>query len=587
MASNRVLFPFLFFLLFIMLFPALLYYFTAAHTIQANDSSELLASAVNLQVAHPPGFPLFSWLYHLPLTLGDAQSVAYRGSLFTAFLALLTLLCLFKLCTHHGQSPLVSCLALLPLATSHLFWKYAIIPEVFMLNNLIIALFFYLYFTQNNCPLLLTIIFALGMCNHHTTIFLLPPLLHAHYKLPLKKIFLHIFVMATIVALFYYSLLLLHPNSRFSWGLLQTPLDIYNHFLRKEYGSFQLHGHSFAAATTFAPLPIIYFFFQSILLDLWPTLLLAVITLLSPIALNRKILITLLSFVLYLIIFFSLSNLPLTQEWIPILERFFLFPMLLLVILACIGVAKAKNHFLLLGVSLVISTSINLYQNFQKNDYSQNTIIEDYAKNLMAMIAVNNKTPVIIANNDTQYFSLLYLQAVLKINPHALIFSQGMFFDLQLYKKLAPLYPKINFPQTVPSDKDILKHFIIPNLAFADFYLFKNFNDSKNFKLTFLPLARKIEEGSQLYFDESSRSQLSFRHSPSLITHRNPSYFVEQELFSEYAYFYLAYGKHHGGAKAIHAYKKALALVPYCLPALTNLCILEASNELCTTRSFK
>ena len=64
-----------------------LYALTTAPSVAGGDSGELLAESCSLGTAHPPGYPLFTLLYHIPLTYMPAYlSPAMWANLFTAML---------------------------------------------------------------------------------------------------------------------------------------------------------------------------------------------------------------------------------------------------------------------------------------------------------------------------------------------------------------------------------------------------------------------------------------------------------------------------------------------------------------------
>lgn len=153
-----------------------LFLFTLAPTVTFVDSGELIVSAANLGVAHPPGFPLYLLLTHLAtlLPIGNvAQRVHFASAFFAALAVALAYLVTIEaiLTWHHratkpdsGKSRprkiqdslpdgticiagLVSgCLT----AFSCTLWSYATIAEVYTLNALLILLVFLLLLRWRN-----------------------------------------------------------------------------------------------------------------------------------------------------------------------------------------------------------------------------------------------------------------------------------------------------------------------------------------------------------------------------------------------------------------------------------------------------
>ena len=125
-----------------------LYALTTAPSVAGGDSGELLAESCSLGTAHPPGYPLFTFLYHIPLTyMPIYTSVRPCGRIY------------LRPCwvREHQQSyarsrekHYVVRRPVRPLdqgasagylfAFSPLVWQYHCTSEVFALNNLLVAL---------------------------------------------------------------------------------------------------------------------------------------------------------------------------------------------------------------------------------------------------------------------------------------------------------------------------------------------------------------------------------------------------------------------------------------------------------------
>jgi hypothetical protein len=146
----------------------ILFLYTLAPTVTFVDSGELIVTARNLGVAHPPGFPLYLLVAHLAtlLPLGNvAQRVHFASALSAALavsvLYLITLEILLFLQTRSAKrnsgkprswkQPVIAlerypfipglvagCLA----AFSRTLWSYATVAEVYTLNALLILLTF-------------------------------------------------------------------------------------------------------------------------------------------------------------------------------------------------------------------------------------------------------------------------------------------------------------------------------------------------------------------------------------------------------------------------------------------------------------
>jgi transmembrane protein TMEM260 (protein O-mannosyltransferase) len=121
--------------------PALAAYVASLNpTVPAGDSGELIAVAATLGVAHPPGYPLYTWLGHLWLTLVPWGNVAWRLNLFSATCGALAAGVLALAVLKLTRSTAAALVAAWTLAFSAPSWKYAEVAEVFVPNALLASL---------------------------------------------------------------------------------------------------------------------------------------------------------------------------------------------------------------------------------------------------------------------------------------------------------------------------------------------------------------------------------------------------------------------------------------------------------------
>src|SRR3954447_6813102 len=128
-----------------------------------------------LGTAHPPGYPLYSWLSHLFVTIVRIGTVAYRADLFSAVTAAVACALTFVLGRQIGADRRASACAALALGAGASFWRSAVFAEVYSLAALIVAATMSLLLAWNgrNRPGLLlgaTGLFALGLGNHLTIV---------------------------------------------------------------------------------------------------------------------------------------------------------------------------------------------------------------------------------------------------------------------------------------------------------------------------------------------------------------------------------------------------------------------------------
>src|SRR6478609_4334574 len=132
-----------------------------------------------LGTAHPPGYPLYSWLSHLFVTAARIGTVAYRADLFSAVMAALACAVTCVVSRQIGAERRASVCAALALGAGVSFWRSAVFAEVYSLAAVIVAATMALLLAWNGrsrAGLLLgaTGMFALGRGNHLTIVGLVP-----------------------------------------------------------------------------------------------------------------------------------------------------------------------------------------------------------------------------------------------------------------------------------------------------------------------------------------------------------------------------------------------------------------------------
>jgi tetratricopeptide (TPR) repeat protein len=237
--------------LFLFLCTLGLYYKTLAPTATLVDSGELISACRLLDIAHPPGTPLYVLIGHLFSRL-PWRSVGWRLNLMSAVFAALTVAAVFLLTLKASRLALLSlrtlsppksvtkkkerrgkaakagrpiqelrpvaadvartsglltlaapAVAALTFATSNTLWSYATVTEVYTLNTFLVALILLLAFrlaetttstTKDSSgkeaflyPLAL--VFGLGLCVHHVSVLFLAPAL-AYFLFKNRAIFL-------------------------------------------------------------------------------------------------------------------------------------------------------------------------------------------------------------------------------------------------------------------------------------------------------------------------------------------------------------------------------------------------------------
>jgi hypothetical protein len=381
---------------------AVLYFLTAPVSVQTGDTGELVTNAYYLRVSHPPGYPLYTLLYHLPTRILGPGNPFQAAALFTAMLSVLWIgLLAFRTRSYDALVLLGA------LATSLLFWRYSVLPDVFSLHLLFLVLVF-LAFQEPQLlerPWMIFLI-SLGVANHHTIVFAFPLFLFALARLGWRRKLLQCLIFGLLSGSLYFTLLLFDTNHPGSWGHMEDLTSVVRHFLRSEYGTFQLANRLAEKADWPAMLG------DALIMDHWALFLLWAFLLVrhrATIAANGLRLVVLgLSLLAYMIVFLAAGRINLSLRGESVFERFLLHPTLFLYFLA-FSVLYRGQVVLPIWLRLLVLANIvlNLNTNFKFNDYSENFAIEDYTINSLKTVSPG---AVYFAMGDTEGFATYYVQ---------------------------------------------------------------------------------------------------------------------------------------------------------------------------------
>ncbi|XP_029422527.1 transmembrane protein 260 isoform X2 [Nannospalax galili] len=230
---------------------------TLPPSVPGGDSGELITAAHELGVAHPPGYPLFTLVAKLAITLFPFGSVAYRVNLlcglFGAVAASFLFFTVFRLSGSHAGGILAAGV----FSFSRLTWQWSIAAEVFSLNNLFVGLLMALtvHFEEaatakerSKIAHIGAFCCGLSLCNQHTVVVyvlcIVPWILFRFLKekeLSLGSLLkLVLAFSAGLLPYVYLPISSYLSHARWTWGDQTTLRGFLTHFLREEYGTFSL-----------------------------------------------------------------------------------------------------------------------------------------------------------------------------------------------------------------------------------------------------------------------------------------------------------------------------------------------------------
>lgn len=575
---------------------ALIYIAHAPHTVQTGDSAELTASAFKLLVAHPPGYPLWIWLNHFWINLISIHTHFFSFSLFNILTTLIALWVMSKCIS----SNLIKPLSVITLGLSYFFWRFTELPEVFMLNVLLAFLVIYFGKSTNKirgtkipvAASIMPLCFSLGIAHHLTIIYLLPFVLYICWKNKYHlSLYISIGLGVILSTALYASIQLMHPEHIYSWGNISDIKAVWEHFLRKDYGTFSLHSTGGSSSS----IPIVIFFFKNLLLSTLPLIALTIFAIKQKLQSHSKIIISgwevsiWISILLYITLFIGIMQVELFAYWIETTARFFILPISLSIL--CLGIFTSRNF---VSNSLKISSSIacififfgcyNYLQFSNNNDFSENTIIEDLSINLLN-ISSEFSQPFVFLGKDNFIFPTRYMQIVENLQTHV-IASGNITLKFPIFtKKLSAIYPDFKAPTdvtglTIHSLSNVL---ISPNAEKFTFIAMEDLYPPTLFKLTYLPVGFIISPGTGIEFHKS-RFTPQFRSDSSILQTPLNEFDQFRDAFSQYTIYFMLRGflenENGNTTAAIDSYERALGIAPFMGRALVKICELKNKEKI-------
>ncbi|KAM9842083.1 protein O-mannosyl-transferase TMEM260 [Aulostomus maculatus] len=441
-------------------------------TVPGGDSGELITTACELGVAHPPGYPLFTLLARLVMCLLPSLSSAHSVNLMSGLLgaAACGALCI-TVCKLSGPGP-GAVLAGGLFAVSKLCWQWSMVAEVFTLNNLFVGLLFFLsasFHCAENAHQRRKIsqwgalCCGLGLCNQHTLVLYvlvaIPWVLHrlySHRELCLRSLVsMGMCFLGGFLPYIYLPVSSYYNTARWSWGDQTTLSGLLTHLLRVEYGTFSLaKAESSMNMTTMLKaqldhcledlsLPVLLLAGVGLLLSSWDRTCCSMSWLLTAMLL------------VYSLFFAWRANLDVTRPLLlGVVERFWLQSDAVVCVLAGLGLSQTLaglerrlgngGVWKTAGWVLTMALLAHMVQtNHRECDQSRNSVVERFGRELLASIPADS---IILTRGDLPGNSLRYLHYCHGLRPDVHLVDQEMMTYTWYVAKLGHHHPGVHFP---------------------------------------------------------------------------------------------------------------------------------------------
>lgn len=398
--------------------------YTTSPSVNSGDSGEFITTAVTLGINHSPGYPLYSLLGKIFSSLIPFGNYAYRINVMNIFFSLLAVYLIFLIGKNVYENDKMKMLNLIIstgiLVFSKSFWRNTVQTEVFILNIMVAVLILFIVLSKMSIIkkwCLVSFIFALGLGNHHTLVFIFPGLIYMFYEENKNYMLLKNFLKCILFFILGFSVYIMLPlrsekNPGLDWGNTETLTNLYRVITRKDYGTFQLMVEKPLPRDVKNTFKQIVRFTKSTLEDIpLPIFLLGCTGLIILYIKNRRTSVLFLSSIFFSGLgFFILSNIPFEPLHNGILERFYILPNTLFIISFLISLLYVTKYFLGIVLISVLCLGYNIYENYNKCNYRNYFLNYDYGTNILHSIMPNGI--FFMDGGDDTFYTLAYLQFV-------------------------------------------------------------------------------------------------------------------------------------------------------------------------------
>jgi hypothetical protein len=446
------------------LFAGVIFVLTTCRTVPGGDSGEIISVSYNLGVAHPPGYPTLTMLGHL-FTYLPFGSIAFRVNLMSGLFGVLSGYMIYLIAVRWLRDRWLGVAAAALFIFSPLAWRYAVVAEVFTLNNFMIAALLYasLRFLEEPGPkraMIWTFTLGLACSHHHTILFLAVPiflmLVWQHPKLLLApKTVLACFGVFMVPMLTYLYLPWAgKKNLLISWGQVDSWDGFWTHFLRKEYGTFQLATGDTDYLNMFTNL-------KYYAMDIWLQMLIAGgfcalfglwLAVKGELRRDKFARLLLWGFVTYVILFHLMANMDMSNRlFFDVQSRFWLLPNLILSLFFAAGIKHAlarrpewagRGRIAVALAVVVLQVSIH----YKREDHSRNTVFYDLGKGLLDGLP---QGALAFQRGDVYVNSVRYLQSVERYRTDVMSIPFDLLWWPWSRAMIEANFPAIRFPGRV------------------------------------------------------------------------------------------------------------------------------------------
>ncbi len=414
-----------------------LYLHQAASCVTAGDSGEFMTSVATLSLAHAPSFPLYMVLGRVFLELVPWGAASVRLNIFSSLTSSLSLLFLFLIARRLKAGLWVSVSTVCLIAFSTSFWMNSLVTEVFSLNTCLVTFLLFILLSAGDTSslsrfFLFSFLLGLGLGNHQVLVFLIPSLIAFAWfyrsRFGTKSVGTKSLFLCAGFFLLGFSIYLALPirsakEPPLNWGHPTTVSNLYRTITRKDYGSLKLSigdAPERSLANTGRHLAT---FGRQLNREMpWPILLLGAAGLLLGLRRNKPFYSALLAMFFFTgPLFYLLSNLPFTAQSEGIMGRFFIMPVMALLL----GLVEMGMFHAWVGTVLVLLlTAVPVTRGWAEASSHRNAkLVYDYGQTMLRTLPP--RSVLFMDGGDDAFYSLAYLQYGMGKRPDVELHDRG------------------------------------------------------------------------------------------------------------------------------------------------------------------
>lgn len=408
------------------------YLFQIAPSVTAGDSGEFMTGIATLSLPHAPSFPFYILTGRCFIEAIPFGSIPYRVNLFSAFTSAAALVFCYQIAREWGAGKWMSLFISLLVGTSASFWANSLVAEVFSLNILLVTFLIWILAKAHGSTedkissrylILFAFVMGLGLGNHQILMFILPGVVLfvvLNYSMRVRAR-VGAFLLFTLLGLSIYLALSIRAAKEppLNWGRPVTANKLYRTITRKDYGSLRLalgespkrNFHNFLRHlnnfTDHLPLetswPLVVLAVGGFIMGFWRR---------TPFAW-----VLLVFFACAGPLFYLLGNLPFDAQSAGIIGRFFIMPVVFLIL--AIAFMDRRIVFLL-PILLILQVRETAALGW---DHRSTTLVLDYGRSMLR--SMPPRSILFMDGGDDAFYSLAMLHYVMNVRPDVQLQDRG------------------------------------------------------------------------------------------------------------------------------------------------------------------